>query len=224
MLKKLIITAISASLIASAVFADSTNVGFRISAGNLAASGTANTNASGTNVTHTERDADFEIASIFVERQIETTDKFNIIVGLDYVPITADVATLGGGTGFDAKVSAGNLFTAYIQPTFIVNDTISVFGKVGFASGDLEITDISRQATSASAGTASTDTAQDKTLEGTMFGIGAHMNKDLGIFNFIRLEATQTDFDTISHTNSNSKVLTADAEMELITLTIGKSF
>ena len=222
MLKKLIITAISASLVASAVFADSTNVGFRISAGNLAASGTENTNLSGTNVTQAEKDADFEMASIFVERQLETSDKFNIIIGLDYVPITADVATLGGGTGFDAKVSAGNLFTAYVQPTFIVNDTISVFGKVGFASGDLEITEISRQATTA--GTASTDVAQDKTLQGTVFGIGAQMNKDLGIFNFIRLEATQTDFDTISHTNSNSKVLTADAEMQLITLTIGKSF
>jgi len=222
MLKKLIITAISASLVASAVFADSTNVGFRISAGNLAASGTENTNLSGTNVTQAEKDADFEMASIFVERQLETSDKFNIIIGLDYVPITAEVATLGGGTGFDATVSAGNLFTAYIQPTFIVNDTVSVFGKAGYASGDLEITSISRQATTA--GTASTDTAQDKGLEGTMFGIGVQKNTDTGLFNFIRLEATQTDFDTISHTNSNSKVLTADAEMQLITLTIGKSF
>ena len=220
MLKKLIITAISASLVASAVFADSTNVGFRVSAGNLSASGTENTNLSGTDVTRAEKDANFEMASIFVERQIETSDKFNIIIGLDYVPMTADVATLGGGTGFDAKVSAGNLFTAYVQPTFIVNDTISVFGKVGFASGDLEINNISRQATTA--GTASTDAAQDKTLEGTVFGIGAQMNRAAGVF--IRLEATQTDFDKIRHTNSNSKVLTADAEMELISLSIGKSF
>jgi len=219
MLKKLIITAISASLVASAVFADSTNVGFRISAGNLAASGTENTNLSGTNVTQAEKDADFEMVSIFVERQLETSDKLNIIIGLDYVPLTAEVASLGGSTGFNATVSAGNLFTAYVQPTFIVNDTISIFGKVGFASGDLEITDISRQATTA--GTASTDTAQDKGLEGTMFGIGVQKNTAAA---FIRLEATQTDFDTISHTNSNSKKLTADAEMQLISLTIGKSF
>ena len=39
-----------------------------------------------------------------------------------------------------------------------------------------------------------------------------------------RLEATKTDFDQIKHTNSNSKVLTADAEMELITLSFGRSF
>jgi hypothetical protein len=222
MFKKIIIAAISASFLASAAFADSTNIGFRISSGNLAASGTENTNLSGTDVTQKERDANFEMASFFIERQFETSDKFNIILGLDYVPITAEVASLGGTTGFNAKVSAGDLFTAYLQPTIIVNDNISVFGKVGFASGDLEITEISRQATTA--GTASTDVAQDKSLEGTVYGIGAQMNRATGPFDFIRLEVTQTDFDKISHTNSNSKKLTADAEMQLITLSIGKSF
>ena len=221
MFKKLIIATISASFVAFAAFADSTNIGFRISSGNLAASGTETTNQAST-VTQAERDANFEMGSIFVERQIETSDKFNITIGLDYVPMTASVASLTGGDGFDAKVSAGNLFTAYVQPTINLNDTISVFGKVGFASGDLEITDISRQATTA--GTASTDVAQDKKLEGTVYGIGAQMNKATGPFDFIRLEYTQTDFDKISHTNSNSKVLTADAEMQLITLSIGKSF
>ena len=220
-MKKLIIAAISASFVASAAFADSTNIGFRISSGNLAASGSETTNQAST-VTQSERDADFEMGSIFVERQIETNDKFSITIGLDYVPMTASVASLTGGDGTDAKVSAGNLFTAYLQPTFIVNDSVSLFGKVGFASGDLEITDISRQATTA--GTASTDGAQDKTLEGTVYGIGAQVNRAFGPFDFVRLEATKTDFDRISHTNSNSKVLTADAEMELISLSIGKSF
>ena len=222
MLKKLIITAISAALVASAAFADSTNVGFRVSTGNLAASGTENTNLSGTDVTQAEKDANFEMASFFVERQIETSDKFNITLGLDYVPITADVASLGGSTGFNAKVSAGNLWTAYVQPTFMVSESISLFGKVGFSSGDLEITEISRQATTA--GTASTDVAQDKSLEGTVYGIGAQMNRATGPFDFIRLEVTQTDFDKISHTNSNSKKLTADAELKLITISVGKRF
>ena len=220
-MKKLIIAAISAYFVASAAFADSTNIGFRISSGNLAATGTETTNQAST-VTQSERDADFEMGSVFVERQIETNDKFNITIGLDYVPMTASVASLTGGDGTDAKVSAGNLFTAYLQPTFIVNDNVSVFGKVGYASGDLEITDISRQATTA--GTASTDGAQDKTLEGTMYGIGAQINPASGPIGFIRLEYTQTDFDKISHTNSNSKKLTADAELQLITLSIGKSF
>ena len=223
-MRKLIIAAISATLFASVASADITNVGIKLSSGNLAASGTETTNSS-TTVTQTERDADFEMGSIFVERQIETNDKFSITIGLDYVPMTASVASLTGGDGTDAKVSAGNLFTAYLQPTFIVNDNVSVFGKVGYASGDLEITNISRQATAAATtDSASTDGAQDKTLEGTMYGIGAQINPVSGLIGFIRLEYTQTDFDKISHTNSNSKKLTADAEMELITLSIGKSF
>ena len=160
--------------------------------------------------------------SIFVERQIETSDKFNISVGLDYVPMNASVAKLGGGDGFDAQVNVRNVFTAYLQPTFIVSDAVSIYGKVGITHGDLEITDISRQATTA--GTASTDVAQDKSLEGTVYGIGAQVTRAIGPFDFIRLEATQTDFDQIKHTNSNSKALTADAEMELITLSFGKSF
>ena len=221
MFKKLIIAAISASFVASAAFADSTNVGFRISTGNLAASGKETTN-SATTVTQTEKDASFEMGSIFVERQIETTDKFNITVGLDFVPITADIAKLDGGDGFDATVSAGNLLTAYVQPTFNITDTISIFGKVGLAKGDLQISEISRQATTA--GTASTDVGPEKSLEGMVYGIGAQMNRSFGAFDFVRLEATQTDFDKITHTNSNSKVLTADAEMELISLSIGKSF
>tara|TARA_B110000027_G_C16071127_1_gene279091 strand:- start:239 stop:901 length:663 start_codon:yes stop_codon:yes gene_type:complete len=220
MFKKLIIALISTSFVASAAFAD-VNAGFRISVGDLSASGTSTTNQSSA-VTHTERSADFEMGSIFVERQIETSDKFNISVGLDYVPMNASVAKLGGGDGFDAQVNVRNVFTAYLQPTFIVSDTVSIYGKVGITHGDLEITDISRQATTA--GTASTDVAQDKSLEGTVYGIGAQVTRAIGPFDFIRLEATQTDFDQIKHTNSNSKALTADAEMELITLSFGKSF
>ena len=222
MFKKLIIAAISASFLVSSAFADSTNIGVRLSAANMAASGTEHTNLAGTNVTQKERDADFILPSIFIEKQMDLESGLSIAVGLDFVPLTEEVDTLGGATGTGAKISAGNLFTAYLQPSFSVNENVSVFGKVGYAQGDLEINDLKRQATTA--GTASTDVAQDKNLEGTMYGIGAQMNRATGAFDFIRLEATQTDFDKISHTNSNSKVLTADAEMQLITLTFGKSF
>ena len=222
MFKKLIIAAISASFLASAAFADSTNIGVRLSAANMAASGTENTNLAGTNVTQKEKDADFYLPSIFVERQMDLESGISIAVGLDFVPLTEEVDTLGGATGTGAKISAGNLFTAYLQPSFPVNENISLFGKVGYAQGDLEIDDLKRQATTA--GTASTDKSGDKELEGPVYGLGIQVNNDLGLFNFIRLEATRTDFDRVSHTNSNGKVLTADAEMDLITLTIGKSF
>ena len=232
MFKKIIIAVISASFVASAALADTTNIGVRISAANLAASGSETTdsgsiNSGGAKVTQKERDADFELPSIFVERQIEMDNGMSMVLGLDLVPLTEDVATLGGGNGTDAKVKAGNLITAYIQPTFSVNENVSVYGKLGYASGDLEINDITRQATASeqTAGdTASTDKSSDKTLEGPVYGLGIQINKDMGVLSFIRLEATHTDFDEIKYTNSNGKVLTADAEMDLVTLTVGKSF
>ena len=220
MFKKLITAAIFASFLVSAAFADSTNIGVRLSAAKMAASGTENTNLAGTNVTQKEKDADFILPSVFVERQMDLESGLSIAVGLDFVPLTEEVDTFSGATG--AKISAGNLFTAYLQPSFSVNENVSVFGKVGYAQGDLEINDLKRQATTA--GTASTDKGSDQELEGPVYGLGIQMNNDMGVFNFIRLEATRTDFDRVSHTNSNGKVLTADAEMDLITLTIGKSF
>ena len=230
MFKKLIIAAVSASLVASAAFADSTNIGVRISAANLAASGTETTdsgsvNNGGAKITNKEKDANFELPSLFVERAFDMNSGLSMVLGLDFVPMTEDVATLGGGTGTDAKVKAGNLITAYIQPTFAVNETVSVYGKLGYAQGDLEINSITRQATDTQTNdTASTDVDADKDLEGPVYGLGVQVSRDIGVFNFIRLEATRTDFDEIKHTNSNGKILTADAEMDLITLTIGKSF
>ena len=172
MFKKLIIAAISASFVASAAFADSTNVGVRISAANLAASGTETTdsgsiNSGGAKIANKEKDASFELPSIFVERAIDMNSGLTMVLGLDFVPLTEDVATLGGGNGTDAKVKAGNLITAYIQPTFSVNETVSVYGKLGYAQGDLEINNITRQATATQTNdTASTDKSADKDLEG----------------------------------------------------------
>ena len=225
MFKKIMIAAISASFLASAAFADSTNIGVRFSSADLSASGSETTNLTGTNITQKEREASFEMPSIFVERQFETNSMLNIAVGLDFVPLTEDVATLGGGDGTDAKVKAGNLITAYIQPSISFGENISVFGKIGYAQGDLDINDMTRQATAAeTSDTASTDLTTSKSLRGPVLGLGVQFNKDMGPFSFVRLEATRTDFDEINHTNSNGKKLKADAEMELVSLTIGKNF
>jgi hypothetical protein len=222
-MKKITILTIGLLFSISAVFADSTNVGFKITNGELIASGTETTNLGAASiVTQREREADFSMASIFVEREVDIKGNFSMVIGLDLVPMTAEVAKLDGGTGFDTTIEVGNMFTLYVQPTFAINDSVSLFAKGGVIEADLDITDISRQATTA--GTASTDAAQEKSLEGNMIGLGAQINNAFGTFDFIRLEATSTDFDQISHTNSNSKSLKADADMDLISLSIGKSF
>ena len=223
MFKKIIIAAISASFIASAAFADSTNIGVRISTADLSAKGKDETNLAGTATTQRERDASFEMPSIFVEKQFEVSSMFDLAFGLDFVPLTESVATIGGGTGTDAKIKAGNLITAYIQPSISINENVSIFGKIGYAQGDLDINDVTRQASTDSEG--STDLKADKKLKGPVLGLGVQYNKDLGPISFVRLEATRTDFKKINHTNATSgKKLEAEAEMDLISFTIGKNF
>jgi hypothetical protein len=226
-MKKTLIIPILLTFLGGTAFADSTNIGVKINAANFAATGSNTTNSSsggsgGTAVSY-DKDADVLFPSIFVERQFTQTS-FDFALGIDYVPLTHEIDTLGGGTGFDATIEIGNLITAYVQPMYKVSGDVTVFGKLGYSQADLDVNEISRQSTSGSGGTASTDTAQKKSLEGPMIGLGVQIDRSFGEFSFIRIEATSTDFDEITHTNSNSKVLKADADMNVVSLSIGKSF
>ena len=222
MIKK-IIPALFTILLGNAVAnADSTNIGLKISYGNMDASGSHTTNsASGTSggtAVNASGDASFPFGSVFIERQI-STGSMDIALGLDINPTTQEVDKLGGGGGFDATVDMGNLYTAYIQP-MKKSGNVTFFAKLGYSQADIDITNISRQATTA--GTASTDGPQSKSLEGPMIGLGIQV--DSASSSFVRLEASRTDFDEISHTNSNGKVVKADAELDAISISFGKSF
>jgi len=216
MIKKITI-ALFALLLGNAVAnADSTNIGLKVSYGTMDASGSHTTNDSAT--VNASGDASFPFGSIFIERQI-STDNMDIALGLDINPTTQEVDKLGGGDGFDATVDMGNLYTAYIQP-MKKSGNVTFFAKLGYSQADIDITNISRQATTA--GTASTDGPQSKSLEGPMFGLGIQV--DTASSSFVRLEASRTDFDEISHTNSNGKVVKAEAELDAVSISFGKSF
>ena len=220
---KRLITAIIASIFVSSFALAETSIGIKASIANLDASGSHTTNSasggSGGAAVNAAGNADFELASFFIERGGLDINGFDFSIGLDVIPFSAEVDKLGGGDGTDATVKVADVFTVYIQPTFNAANETSVFLKAGYTQGDVEISDITRQATTA--GTASTDGTTSKTLEGFMVGLGVQRNLDMG---FLRLEATMTQFDEISHTNSNSKVLKADADMNMISLSVGKTF
>ncbi len=221
---KRLITAIIASFFVGSFALAETSVGLKLSLANMDASGSHTTNsssgASGGDAVNVAGNSDFELASFFIERETGfDVNGVNFSIGLDVIPFSAEVDKLGGGDGTDATVKVADVMTLYIQPTFNADNDMSVFLKAGYTQGDVEISDVTRQATTA--GTASTDGNTEKTLEGFMVGLGVQRNLDMG---FLRLEATMTQFDEISHTNSNSKVLKADADMNLISLSVGKTF
>ena len=223
---KKLLTAIIASLFIGSFALAETSIGVKISAATMDASGSHTTNSSsggsGGDAVNVAGEGHFNMGSFFIEKN--TGLDFNgvgITLGLDVIPFTAEVDKLGGGDGFDATVDVEDVYTVYVQPTFSSGDGVSVFARLGYTQGDVNITNVSRQATSA--GTASTDGDQSKSLEGIMYGLGVTKDID-GLIDFVRLEGTITEFDEIQHTNSNGKVLKADAELRLITLSIGKTF
>ena len=226
MIKKLLVSASAFGLLANVALADSTNVGINLSYGKLDASGTEQTNSAGSGtggsvISSGSGDAKFPFGSIFLEREVNLTN-FNVALGLDYVPLSAEVDKLTGGDGTDATVKVKNIKNIYIQPSKTLNNGISLFARVGYLHGDVNISDITRQATGSGQGTASTDSSANKTLKGPTFGLGAEKKLDNGLF--VRVSYTMTDLDKLEYTNSNGKKLTADADLDTLSISVGKKF
>ena len=229
-MKKITLAISGLVLLAGSAFADSTNIGAKLSVGNFDASGTHTTNSgsitSGGPAVSSSGDATFPFASVFLEREKEFSN-MSIALGLDYIPLTAEIDKIGGGgaaNGAGATVEAGNQITLYVQPSKELSNGLKVFGKLGYSKMQLEIRDINRQADSTASPAISTDASQSKDLDGVMVGLGLEKSVSVGPFDFIRLEATYTDYDSVKHTNSNGKILTADADLTAINLSIGKKF
>ena len=118
-MKKTLIIIGSFLFLTSSVFADSFNVGISVGQGTLAASGTETPNSAGsasggTAINQAERDGSATLPSIFIERQFDLPkDGLSITLGVDYIPVTGKIATLDGGTGTDAKVEAGKVWSIF---------------------------------------------------------------------------------------------------------------
>ena len=220
-MKKIILYLASTCLFVGSALADTTYLGIKLGVGTLDADGTNTTNSasggSGGAALNSSGSMDLPIASIFVEREVELSN-LNMAFGIDLMPMSASTK-LDGGTGTDADVEVGNQLTAYIQPSKTLANDTAVFVKLGYSRADVDVSSIRRQGTTA--GTASTDTGASESLEGPMIGLGYQKSQEAS---FVRLEVTYTDYDSISYTNSNSKVLTADAELTAINLSFGKKF
>ena len=146
-MKKTIALLSSITMLASTAFADTTNVGLKISRGNLDASGTQTITETNVNGVHagSSKDASFTYGSIFVEREM-VLDGFNFSVGLDYVPVSAEVDTLKGNNVTNAKIEVSNAFTLYIQPKKVLANGFGIFAKIGYTRADLDVKNITTAA------------------------------------------------------------------------------
>lgn len=227
-IKKIIPAALLLTSISSAALADNWNVG--ASASYASIDGTArDTQVGPAGIVAQTRgatsgDAEFPFASIFVEYAKTMNKDLDLIIGLDYVPLKAEIdsrsfsdtsweTTNDSGTR-KAKLELENYATLYLQPTFKVGSGTSVYGKVGYIHGDVKIS-------GSNTATGSTINAKD-TLNGYTAGLGVQHNINKNVF--VRLEGNYTDHDTVTATDSKGTKFTADSEMYAGKISIGYSF
>ena len=165
---------------------------------------------------------DVTFGSIFFEKAIND----NMSVGIDFIPFEAEfesrsttqsslkaiadgAATSGTNKG-TADVSKH--LTFYLQPQKEIRDGLRVFGTLGLVKADVE---------SVVQSVSSTDKTVEQSLDGMKLGLG--LKKETGI-GFIKLEYSQTDYDDVSVTTSNSTKVTADIDTNILALSVARSF
>ena len=102
--------------------------------------------------------------------------------------------------------------TFYIQPGFVMGNTM-VYGTLGYINADITATWES---------VSSTNTTKVQSLSGSKVGVGVKHVRDNGLF--LKLDYSETDYDKVSYTTTNSTKVTGDIDNQVIALSIGKSF
>ena len=165
---------------------------------------------------------DVTFGSIFFEKAINE----NMSVGIDFIPFEAEfdsrsttqsslkAKTDGAATSGTNKGTAdvSKHLTFYLQPQREIRDGLKVFGTLGLVKADVE---------SLVQSVSSTDKTVEQSLDGMKLGLG--LKKETGI-GFIKLEYSQTDYDDVSVTTSNSTKVTADIDTNILALSVAKSF
>ena len=197
------------------------SVGFTISKADVKSSLQDDIDNNGSIDTTKNSSNDVTFASIFFEKAVNE----NVSIGIDFIPFEAEFesrsttqssikekgsSTTTGTNKGTADVS--NHLTFYIQPQKEIRDGLKVFGTLGFVRADVE---------SRVQSISSTDKTVDQDLDGTKLGLG--LKKETG-FGFVKLEYSETDYDDISATTSNSTKVTADIDTEILALSVAKSF
>jgi opacity protein-like surface antigen len=221
-LKTLLATTILATSFSTAALS-------QISVGISAAYGNFDGEARETNVTAKAAksgDADFPFASIFAEYSTTLDKSWKLAIGLDYIPLETEIesmtrsstsqnaGTTPGSGNTTAKMELKNHATLYIQPSYMIDQTLSVFGKVGYSHADLDI-----NATNAATGSS---LKKKDTLQGYLVGVGIQNN--ISKTAFVRLEANYTAYDDVTYTNTTGTKFTGDGTLMAAKISIGTSF
>ena len=202
-------------------------VGVSIASNSLDTAGKEDIDSNGTIDGTKNVSDDIFTGSVFAE-YTTIQGSYGIIFGVDYIPFDADIdrrsvtqSSLKGkadgaaSTGTNSvSASVEDHITFYVQPGYMMTENSMLYLTAGLVSAD-----INGQSTSLS----HTNIDQSKTLDGTKIGIGMkYSDSDSGLF--FKLDASETEYDTVSFTTSNNTKATADLDNTAIAISIGKTY
>ena len=228
-MKKILITLISVfTFMASAQALEVMNraIGLNISTNSIDTNVKDDIDSNGTTNTTKDITNDINVGSLFGEISIGNGGTGMLTIGVDYIPFDAEMdarsttqsslkaagdgaATSGTNSG---NVEVSDHTTFYLRPTVMINDSTAVFATYGIISADAESQLVS---------VSSTNKTITQTIDGEKMGIGIRKVRGGG---FVQVELSETDYDAISATTSNSTRVTADIDTQAVTISFGKSF
>ena len=228
-MRKILITLVSVfTFMASAQAIEVMNraIGLNVSLNSIDTNLKDDVDSNGTTDTTKDISNDIGVASIFGEVSIGNGGAGMLTIGVDYIPVDAefdsrsttqsslkaasDGAASSGTNSGNVEVSDHTTF--YLRPTVMINDSTAVFATYGIISADAESQLVS---------VSSTNKTITQTIDGEKMGIGIRKVRGGG---FVQVELSETDYDAISATTSNSTRVTADIDTQAVTISFGKSF
>ena len=221
-LSAIALLASSTSLMAQSKNFAGASLGLSLSAVGAEISGSSTSSSGGTagsNATSGSIGKVAEIAAIDASYGFAMGANSVFVVGATYTPGKAkagsgsytDNNTGGADTG-TLSVEIKDPYTIYVAPTFVVGNNAALYAKLGYSKADVNV--------NATGGAALTTKPND--LEGWTYAIGSKTLLTNNVY--VGVEASVTDYDSISATRATGVGITADAKVAQGTITLGYKF
>jgi len=171
-----------------------------------------------------------DVGSVFVEY----TAAQGSSIGIEYYPgsatlgnvsrtdtcvCQADAAANGGATSatYTAKADVTDIWSVYMEPTVMFNDTFGVYGKVG-------VTTMYLKSLESLANGDESSTYPNKDIWGAFYGLGLKARHSSGLF--LKLETSVTAFQHIKlqSLTGNKGRIDADLDVQSTRLALGYTF
>jgi hypothetical protein len=222
-LSAIALLASSTSLMAQSKSFEGVSLGLSVSAigAEISGSGTTGTGSATTNSTSGSIGKVAEIAAIDASYGYAIGTNGLISIGASYTP---GKAKAGSGTYTDGNsvgAQSGKLnvelkdpYTIYIAPTYVISKDAALYAKIGYSHVDLNV----------SATDAAALSKKPSDLDGITYAIGSKIMLNPNLY--LGVEASITDYDSISATKSVNEAnnITADVKVVQGTVAIGYKF